>query len=361
MICFSIVIPIYNAESSLKRCVNSVLEQTYQNNEIILVNDGSTDGSGELCDYYNSYNCVRVVNKDNGGVSSARNAGIEVASGEYVLFLDADDYFDHNVCEKLSEAITIAHCPDCLDFGIKYVNSSGEAFAVDNKIKKNTLLNRNYLDEFILPSLLCIEEDSDHFIWEYVWNKAYKLEIIKKNKTLFDESRRKWEDKPFLLDYLRFCHTYYSVDNCYYNYVNTVGSLSQKYDADFFDTILSNYSLYKEWYGNQFDFDTPYVNGYWCRSIEKMILRFFGQQENEPIVEQTIYSALQNKTVKEWYKNRPPENKEEETANKLMGTGDIQGLISFYKTWSLKEQRTKKKNPGLLQRGKNKIKSLLRS
>ena len=359
MAMFSIIIPIYNAETTLKRCVDSVLKQTYQNIEIILVNDGSTDRSGEICDYYNNYDHIKVINKENGGLSSARNAGIEEAFGEYVLFLDADDFLDDNICEKLSGAITKGVDPDCLDFGIKYVNSLGETISVDNKLEKNTLLNKDYLDEYILPSLLCLREDPNHFIWEFACNKVYKVEIIRKNGVLFDSSRRKWEDKPFLLDYLRFCNSYYSLDSCYYNYVYTVGSLSQQYDLDFFDIILANYSLYKEWYGNQFDFDTPYVNGYWCRTIEKMIFRVIEQQENEELVEASIISILKNEIVKKWYRNRLPANKEEEKANQLMEMNNYHDVIAFYRNWFLKEQKKKKRGKSILQRTKYKVKMIM--
>ena len=361
MICFSVIIPIYNAEATLKRCIDSVLKQTYPNIEIVIVDDGSTDGSGALCDAYLTYDGISVVHKVNEGVCIARNFGIQKASGDYILFLDSDDYLDENVCEILSKAVITGNYPDCIDFGIKYINTSGESLAADNKLEKNTLLNKDYLDKYILPPLLCIKDDPDHFILEYACNKAFKLEIIKKNNILFDTSRKVWEDKPFLLDYFRFCNSYYSVDNCYYNYVYTAGSLSQKYDVGFFDIILSNYCLLKKWYGNQFDFDTSYVNGYWCRSIEKMILRSFEEQENRELIEKSIFSVLQNEIVKEWYKNRLPENKEEEKANKLMELNDIQAVIAFYKTWSVKEQKMKKRDHSLLQRGKKRIKSLLHS
>lgn len=96
----SVVIPVYNVEKVLKRCVDSVLDQTYPAIEIILVNDGSTDCSGEICEQYKD-NCsnVKVIHKENGGVSSARNAGLEKITGEYVTFVDSDDWLEKNAIE----------------------------------------------------------------------------------------------------------------------------------------------------------------------------------------------------------------------------------------------------------------------
>lgn len=88
----SIIIPIYNVEKYLKRCIDSIVNQTYKNTEIILVNDGSPDNCGEICDEYAKIDSrIKVIHKENGGLSSARNAGIDISSGEYIMFVDSDD------------------------------------------------------------------------------------------------------------------------------------------------------------------------------------------------------------------------------------------------------------------------------
>lgn len=102
----SVVIPVYNVEQYLEECVDSVLKQTYRDYEIILVDDGATDGSGHICDQYaEKYSCVKVIHQKNGGLSAARNAGFEEASGEYIYFLDSDDYIEDVTLEHL---VTIA-------------------------------------------------------------------------------------------------------------------------------------------------------------------------------------------------------------------------------------------------------------
>ena len=98
----SVIVPIYNTEKYLKRCFDSILSSTYENLEVILVDDGSPDNSGKICDEYAARDSrIRVIHKKNGGLSSARNAGLDIATGDYVTFVDSDDYIASDIYEKL--------------------------------------------------------------------------------------------------------------------------------------------------------------------------------------------------------------------------------------------------------------------
>ena len=100
----TVVVPIYNAEQYLERCLKSIVEQTYENLEIILVNDGSSDKSLEICERFKaSDERITIISKENGGVSSARNRGIEVATGKYIIFIDADDYIEKDMFAILED------------------------------------------------------------------------------------------------------------------------------------------------------------------------------------------------------------------------------------------------------------------
>lgn len=117
---FSVIIPVYNVKDYLEKCVQSVLAQHSDEYEIILVDDGSTDGSGELCDTIAAKNphCIRVIHKPNGGLGDARNVGLEHALGDYLVFLDSDDYIDESMLEELSAQIEQTHA-DIITFGFR--------------------------------------------------------------------------------------------------------------------------------------------------------------------------------------------------------------------------------------------------
>lgn len=135
----SVIVPIYNVEQYLERCIKSIQNQTYKNLEIILVDDGSPDKCGEICDRYEKEDSrIRVVHKVNGGLSSARNAGIEVANGEFFMFIDSDDCIASNTVERLysicgdsNKEIDIVIC------GYKRFSKDGEISTIDSSIKNN--------------------------------------------------------------------------------------------------------------------------------------------------------------------------------------------------------------------------------
>lgn len=122
---FSIIVPVYNVEKFLPECVDSILSQTFRDFELILVDDGSSDSSGNICDSYSSDARVRVVHKSNGGSASARNAGIDLAQGEYLLFMDSDDYWCNSCALEILHQGIVHAVPDALLFGCKVVWSDG--------------------------------------------------------------------------------------------------------------------------------------------------------------------------------------------------------------------------------------------
>lgn len=129
---FSVIIPVYKVEKYLNQCVDSVIHQSYQNIEIILVDDGSPDNSPSICDEYAALDSrVKVIHKSNGGLSDARNAGLDIATGEYLMFLDSDDWWDDaSALEKISEKLSETNC-DVLVFGKKkYLTSTKEIYDI---------------------------------------------------------------------------------------------------------------------------------------------------------------------------------------------------------------------------------------
>lgn len=166
----SVIIPVFNNEKYLRKCVDSVLTQTYSNLEIILINDGSTDLSGNICNEYASFDSrIRVIHKQNGGVSSARNCGLEIATGEFVSFVDGDDELEQDMYSFLSEKLNefdtdIAHC------GYKRVNENGDLVKEVSGTHEVILQNSHDAIECLLKGV---------YFTGGLWNKLYKCEVLK--------------------------------------------------------------------------------------------------------------------------------------------------------------------------------------
>ena len=162
----SIIVPIYNVEMYLEECINSLIHQTYSNIEIILINDGSSDSSGKICDKYKEIdNRIRVVHKENGGVSSARNAGIRLVNTKYISFVDPDDYVSEQFIEKLYNSLVdnLADIAVCNFFTIREKN-----IIEDRKIKNNSLNQEEALRLLV----------KDEIMSSYLWNKMFKKELF---------------------------------------------------------------------------------------------------------------------------------------------------------------------------------------
>jgi glycosyltransferase involved in cell wall biosynthesis len=139
---FSIIVPIYNVEDYLQRCIESLINQSYRNIEIILVNDGSPDKCPQICDNYaNNDNRIRVIHKKNGGLSDARNFGLKEAKGEYVIFVDSDDYIEIATCEEINKIISKVSIVDIVASNLKIKTNKGFKKFVYSSIQENAPIN----------------------------------------------------------------------------------------------------------------------------------------------------------------------------------------------------------------------------
>lgn len=144
----SVVVPVYNVEQYLEKCVNSIINQTYKNLEIILVDDGATDKSGKLCDELAKLdNRIMVYHKKNGGLSDARNYGVERATGDYIGFVDGDDYIDAEMYEKLYEAIKKENV-DVAECNLKIIYSDRVELFTEKKYY-SVYTKQEYLEEYL--------------------------------------------------------------------------------------------------------------------------------------------------------------------------------------------------------------------
>lgn len=153
----SIIIPVYNIENYLNKCLNSVMGQTYKNFEVILIDDGSNDRSGEICDEWEKKDeRISVIHQENRGTASARNAGLDVSKGEYIMFVDGDDYLESKVCDALYSAFINTKC-ECSICGMALIDDAGNVTTTQgieetviisgiDAIKDRTLKNANWLN-----------------------------------------------------------------------------------------------------------------------------------------------------------------------------------------------------------------------
>lgn len=193
----SVIIPIYNVEQYLSQCLDSIINQTYTNLEIILINDGSTDNSEKICNQYKLLDPrIIVIHKTNGGLSDARNTGIKIATGDYISFVDADDFIDKNMYTILFQKINTTNA-DIIWYNHYNYQSS-------NEISKSSIFVQE--KQYLLP------KDNYKFQYDllnkyhligYCWNKLYKKSIF--NSILFPYNR-KCEDGFILISLLNISY-----------------------------------------------------------------------------------------------------------------------------------------------------------
>ena len=216
----SIILPLYNARTYLPACIQSLLNQTYPAWELILVDDGSTDGGGELCDAYASRESrIQVIHQENRGVSAARNEGIRAASGSYICFMDSDDTVEPTMLADMMAAMTKTHA-DLVTCGLTYVGEESEespAYTVrEGYISLPSELNGRY------------RELAHARILNSHCGKMFKKEMIERHSLRMVEGLSTLEDGIFVLDYLAHCSSMYCLPSGAYHYRQTIGSLQKQ-------------------------------------------------------------------------------------------------------------------------------------
>ena len=211
----SIIVPIYNGEKYLKRCINSIINQTYSNLEIILINDGSKDNSKKICEELaEKDNRIIVINKDNEGVANARNDGLNRATGKYIAFVDSDDYIEKNMIEILYNTL-IEKNVDCVKGNYDIIINN--KIIPNNEPKIDKFYNKDNINEFIYK--LASEK-----VKSFLWLLLIKKECINDN---FNEKLFLYEDVNFYISLLGNISSIYVFSKIIYHYVINENSLSR--------------------------------------------------------------------------------------------------------------------------------------
>ena len=221
----SVIVPVYKAEKYLHRCVDSILSQTFTDFELILVNDGSPDNSGAICDEYaKKDNRVRVFHKENGGVSSARNLGLDNAIGEWITFCDADDYVTPDWLMAYSDAMVSN--ADLAIQGYHIIDSNRNIVKHLPSQKGNTVEDKQKM----IVSLMC------QGVYGFLWVKLFKRQLIEENNIRFDIKSSFREDEQFFSKYLEHITAFCCIDKENYFYI--LPTAEKKYKGDSFYSLL---------------------------------------------------------------------------------------------------------------------------
>lgn len=233
----SIIVPIYNVEKYLHRCIDSIISQTLDNIEIILVNDGSPDSCQSICEeYIKKDDRIKLINKKNEGLGMARNTGIEIARGEFIAFVDSDDYIDTDMYEKMYNAAKAQNADTCI---CNYKRRDTSNNIVRRKYKMNSkIYEGTHVIDDLLSSMIGTSPTSkdDVEIGMSVWKCIFSKNIIKYNDIKFCSERQFIsEDIIFDIDYFVHSKKVVTIEDELYNYCDNGASLTKTYKKDRFE------------------------------------------------------------------------------------------------------------------------------
>lgn len=234
---FTFIVPVYNVEQYIKRCINSLIEQSFSDFEILLIDDGSTDNSSQICDNYKAIDQrIRVIHKKNGGLSDARNVGIKEAKGEYIFFVDSDDYITSDSCKKVYNLLKNNKHIDIIVGEADEIHKDKVLFQTHSNLRENYLYkNKEYL------TLTCQKKE----FYMPAWINIYRRNFIVENQLFFTKGILHedvdWTPKVFLK-----AKTILYLEGVFYHYIIRNGSITQtkKYEKNKKDLLVILNKLY---------------------------------------------------------------------------------------------------------------------
>ena len=241
----SIIVPVYNAQEYIERCINSLKNQTLEDIEIILVDDSSTDSSLEICNKQASEDLrIKVIHKINEGAGKARNAALKVATGEYIGFVDSDDFVETDMFKTLYEK-AVKYNSDLVMSGVIFVD--GNMFSNKDKYERKIYFDKDThfetkesLNELKMGIVGATPDDDDDSKYGMsIWKNLFKKEIIDKNSITFKSEREMLsEDALFMIDYISCIKKATGINEAFYNYIRNADSISKSYKKDRFEKSL---------------------------------------------------------------------------------------------------------------------------
>lgn len=243
----SVIVPVYNVEKFLKQCLDSVVNQTYKNIEMILVDDGSKDDSGKICDEYaQKYSFVKVIHKENAGQGIARNFGIDIATGDFAIFFDSDDFIDHDLIGVLVDKTLQEHADVCYS-GLSKVEQDGKF--ISKKIYPDEAFETTNIMLEFMPKLVGSSFKANDSIDSSACARLYSLNIIRTYNIRFVSERKLiCEDLVFNLDFIEHANKVITISKTGYYYRTNPNSFTQAYTSDKFEKCKLFYEMIFEKY-----------------------------------------------------------------------------------------------------------------
>ena len=316
---FSVIIPVYNRAAILPLVIESVRAQTFFEFELIIVDDGSTDETSVIADNYAAEDSrIRVIHQANGGVCKARNAGLDAANGEYIVFLDSDNTMKPNMLERINAAIV--EVPDLVVFGF-------DTFTPD----RDETLDEETIRKQVIPEHINIRQRNRFFFTNFIWNKCYRRAFLDANGIRFDPERRTWEDGRFTVDCLsRAASLRLLPENIYTAKCSTpVEHLSDRVFENQLAKYLEDETVYRQRFNRDCDFTTDHYirnnTSVFHLLVSKTVHAFPKQALS------LITDALQQAIVLDWFTAMVPSNRQETHFRNAVLDGNTAKVIQCIK------------------------------
>jgi len=335
----SIVVPVYNAEKYIDDCIKSILAQSFKDFELILVDDGSTDNSGKICDDYALKDKrVKPLHFSNAGVSSARNAGIDFASGEFIMFCDSDDYVSESWIEDLYNIVSQnSRCMVLCGYTFHDLRNGRERLR-KIKSRESSYDKKDFYD-------ICLQ-----LLFYLVWNKIFNAKIIKENNIRFDKNISLGEDLLFCLEYLKFADEKILASlNCNYEYIlRDRESLNYKYYENLKDINITLYSeIYRcmELFGSDIEKYSGDFYFVYLRMLTKTLDNTMNPQNNMGYFEKIKYNnQLMQSDIYKTCLNKAGQGEYSKLFLMCLKTGWYPSVIFYNQLCNLKRFPLKVKN-----------------
>lgn len=315
---FSIIVPIYNSERYLKECIDSILNQTYDNFEIILVDDGSTDKSPKICDEYKSLykEKIEVIHKKNEGQLPSRIRGLELAKGEYIYYIDSDDTIETNLLNDANNIIN-SYKPDIVLLNFQYTNDQGKVIEINNDNINNGYIEKEAICDFVIKEKI-----------SPLWRKIFKKDLLDKD---IDFKRyyhiKNGEDLIQSLPIFFKAKSFYYLNKPYYNYRINPNSITKQYSINRITStiyVMEEVKKYIELLGYDFDYRLIEFYNHYFETIWKDLFNYFFYCKNTIIEDDLSFLHSGFIKHKHWLKQI-----------KLSLFKKIGILLFFWKQWHL--------------------------